>query len=45
MAPAYDIAICYSCSGENGVRFVSRRLVAAEISVGCADTGGKSCRR
>jgi len=32
MTPAYDIAICYSCSGENGVRFVSKRLVSAEIS-------------
>jgi uncharacterized protein len=28
----YDVAICYSCSGVDSVRFVSRRLVAAEIS-------------
>jgi TRAP transporter TAXI family solute receptor len=32
MAPQYDIAICYSCSGRNGVRFVSKRLVSAEIN-------------
>jgi len=33
MAPyGYDVAICYSCSGENSVRFVSKRLVSAEIS-------------
>src|ERR1700688_2635653 len=28
----YDVAICYSCSGEDSVRFVSKRLVSAEIS-------------
>jgi hypothetical protein len=28
----YDVAICYSCSGVDSVRFVSRRLMAAEIS-------------
>src|SRR5579862_4260887 len=28
----YQVAICYSCSGVDSVRFVSRRLVAAEIS-------------
>jgi TRAP-type uncharacterized transport system substrate-binding protein len=33
MAPyGYDVAICYSCSGVDSVRFVSRRLIAAEIS-------------
>jgi TRAP-type uncharacterized transport system substrate-binding protein len=33
MAPdGYDVAICYSCSGPDSVRFVSRRLVSAEIS-------------
>jgi uncharacterized protein len=32
MAPAYDIAVCYSCSGENGVYMVSKRLIAPEIS-------------
>jgi uncharacterized protein len=32
MAPAYDIAICYSCFGENGVRIVSKRLIAPEIT-------------
>jgi uncharacterized protein len=33
MAPyGYDVAVCYSCSGENSVRFVSKRLVSAEIS-------------
>jgi uncharacterized protein len=28
----YDVAVCYSCSGEDSVRFVSKRLIAAEIS-------------
>jgi hypothetical protein len=32
MAPAYDVAICYGCSGENGARYVSKRLMSAEIS-------------
>jgi TRAP-type uncharacterized transport system substrate-binding protein len=33
MAPyGYDVAICYSCSGVDSVRIVSRRLIAAEIS-------------
>jgi uncharacterized protein len=32
MAPGYDVAICYSCSGVNSVRIVSRRLVGPEIS-------------
>jgi uncharacterized protein len=33
MVPSgYDVAICYSCSGEDSVRFVSKRLVSAEIS-------------
>ena len=32
MAPAYDIAICYGCSGENGARYVSKRLMSAEVS-------------
>src|SRR5690348_8946292 len=33
MAPAgYDVAICYSCSGVNSVRIVSRRQVGPEIS-------------
>jgi TRAP transporter TAXI family solute receptor len=32
MAPAYDVAICYGCSGENGARYVSKRLASAEVS-------------
>ena len=32
MAPGYDVAVCYSCSGVNSVRIVSRRLVGPEIS-------------
>src|SRR5690242_8702225 len=32
MAPAYDVAICYGCSGENGARYVSKRLMSAEVS-------------
>jgi TRAP-type uncharacterized transport system substrate-binding protein len=32
MAPTYDVAICYGCSGENAPRYVSRRLMAAEVS-------------
>jgi TRAP-type uncharacterized transport system substrate-binding protein len=33
MAPdGYDVAVCYSCSGPDSVRFVSRRRVSAEIS-------------
>jgi len=32
MAPAYDVAVCYGCSGENGVRYVSKRLMSAEVS-------------
>jgi TRAP transporter TAXI family solute receptor len=33
MAPyGYDVAICYSCSGDNSVRSVSKKLVSAEIS-------------
>ena len=33
MAPyGYDVAICYSCSGVNSVRFVSKRSVGPEIS-------------
>ena len=33
MAPyGYEVAICYSCSGVDSVRIVSRRLVSAEIS-------------
>ena len=33
MAPyGYDVAICYSCSGVNGVRIVSRRQIGPEIS-------------
>jgi TRAP transporter TAXI family solute receptor len=32
MTPAYDVAICYGCSGENAPRYVSRRLMAAEVS-------------
>ena len=32
MAPAYDVAICYGCSGENAPRYVSRRLKSAEVS-------------
>jgi uncharacterized protein len=32
MAPSYDVAICYSCSGVNSTRIVSRRLVGPEIS-------------
>jgi uncharacterized protein len=32
MAPTYDVAICYGCSGENAPRYVSKRLVSAEIS-------------
>jgi TRAP-type uncharacterized transport system substrate-binding protein len=32
MAPTYDLAICYGCSGEDGARYVSRRLMAAAVS-------------
>jgi uncharacterized protein len=32
MAPSYDVAICYGCSGENAPRYVSKRLVSAEVS-------------
>jgi len=32
MAPSYDVAICYSCSGVNSTRIVSRRLIGPEIS-------------
>jgi TRAP-type uncharacterized transport system substrate-binding protein len=33
MAPyGYDVAVCYSCSGVNSVRFVSQRLIGPEIS-------------
>ena len=32
MAPAYDVAVCYSCSGVNSVRIVSKRMVGPEIS-------------
>ena len=32
MAPTYDIAICYGCSGENAPRYVSKRLMSAEVS-------------
>jgi TRAP-type uncharacterized transport system substrate-binding protein len=28
----YDVAICYACSGEDGVRIVSRRLMPPEVS-------------
>src|SRR4051794_9443741 len=28
----YDVAVCHTCSGENSVRFVSKRLVSAEIN-------------
>jgi hypothetical protein len=32
MMPAYDLAICWGCSGENSVRYVSKRLVGPEVS-------------
>ena len=32
MAPTYDVAICYGCSGENAPRYVSKRLMSAEVS-------------
>jgi TRAP transporter TAXI family solute receptor len=32
MAPTYDVAICYGCSGENAPRYVSGRLMSAEVS-------------
>jgi TRAP-type uncharacterized transport system substrate-binding protein len=32
MAPKYDLAICYGCSGANAPRYVSRRLMAVEVS-------------
>ncbi|MFZ3352101.1 MAG: hypothetical protein WA268_14655 [Xanthobacteraceae bacterium] len=28
----YDVAICYACSGENGARIVSQRLMPPEVS-------------
>jgi uncharacterized protein len=28
----YDVAICYACSGEDGARIVSRRLMPPEVS-------------
>ena len=28
----YDVAVCYACSGEDGVRIVSRRLMPPEVS-------------
>ncbi len=28
----YDVAICYACSGEDGVRIVSKRLMPPEVS-------------
>jgi len=28
----YDVAICYACSGEDGVRIVARRLMPPEVS-------------
>jgi uncharacterized protein len=28
----YDVAICYSCSGEDGARIVSRRLMPPEVT-------------
>src|SRR5262245_43847206 len=32
MAPAYDVAVCYGCSGENGARYVSKRLMPPEVT-------------
>src|SRR5690349_12942558 len=32
MAPAYDVAVCYGCSGENGARYVSQRLMPPEVT-------------
>lgn len=32
MEPAYDVAICYGCSGEEAPRYVAKRLMSAEVS-------------
>src|SRR5262249_22517845 len=32
MAPAYDVQVCYSCSGVDAPRIVTKRLASPEIS-------------